>query len=1175
MRRCMACFECAANGKPIGGRALGKLSFFCCVGVGVLLALVIAGCGDGTDPSQGTVEVISGDALNPQANALARRRRIGGTTLKIRFDGDNRPNRSVPLAAVVDSFSALQGTHLIEFELYNKRGQAIAQGRQQTSVRINFVTTTELLFDPPNCEAMSEITCRTPAVATPPAVLADAEAEQCVTVNEEMSPVNGLLICVPPGVLEADTTVEVTEVYNIPSEMPDHLSQAGVIVEIRFDPEPFLSQPVTLRFPYDEQLVATGEQNLGINEAELKLFQLNNRAGQWTPLPGQPPPNIGDDTISAQSSTLGFFVVGGPRPDEGLPPVANRQIVRTFVNTSVPITLTGSDADGTPLLFRVVSSPDRGDFELTNDLMEDDVLNGVLLVPDGTALIYTPESNFFGRDAFLFEAEEISDAGLSSIVATVTILVNPRQSFMACVVAHREPGDDCIGASPVAVAVADLNSDLIPDLITANSESNDISVLLGQDGTSFSAPQTFPVGLPGANASPAALVVADFNGDGTLDLATANTVSEDVLILLGQSNAGASLNFAPQPGIGVGGAPSDMAVTDFNGDSILDLVTTNFGTSDISILIGQGGGVFNDPVEIDLSMEMEVNPRAVAVADVNGDDIPDLIIAHSDTVSILLGQPGGVFQPDQRMDFPVGQMPVSIAVGDLNDDMIPDLVTANFGSDDVSVLLGQGNVAFAHQQYPVGREPRHVVIADLNADSILDLVTANSTTDNISILLGQGDGSFLVEQGFGTGDSPFSLAVADVDRDGNSDLITADLFSHTVSGLLGNGDGTFPVPQGFGVGALPQAVDAGDLDGDGQLNPVTANAGSDYVSVLFGRSQGTLVTELQAALSAEDATDAFGPRDVVIADLENGDAILDLVTANAGVDENPSTTVSVLLGQSDMDIDAFAATSVPLDLRQGAVAVGDLNGDTIPDLVTASFGTDDEPTNLVYVLLAQGGGDYRPLSTPAIQVATGPRDIELADLDGDGFLDFVTANANSNTVSVFLGQNNGLFVSAEPRDIAVGRRPVAVAVEDLNDDGFLDLVTANTGDHNVSILLGRGDGTFAPAAPPEVAAGISPNDVAVADLESMLDAGCAPGLYIITTNASSNNVAVLRVQGEAGNVTLSAPQLFLAGNRPASVKIADFNADGRPDLIIANRDSDNVSVLLQRESENGECVFTP
>ncbi|PON15573.1 hypothetical protein C2W62_23100 [Candidatus Entotheonella serta] len=418
------------------------------------------------------------------------------------------------------------------------------------------------------------------------------------------------------------------------------------------------------------------------------------------------------------------------------------------------------------------------------------------------------------------------------------------------------------------------------------------------------------------------------------------------------------------------------------------------------------------------------------------------------------------------------------------------------------------------------------------------------------------------------GHNPSSLAVADVNLDGTLDLVTADEFSNTVSALFGEGDGAFPAAQGYGVGSRPQAVAADDLDSDGRLDLVTANASSDDVSVLLRQFKGSFVTVLNIELSDS----AFGPRDVVIADLENGDAVLDLVTANAGVEANPSTTVSTLFGvrPAGFRVENFDAYS----MRQGAVAVGDLNGDTLPDLVTASLGTEHEPANRVYVLLSQGLERYELLHAPAIQVDTGPQDVELGDFSGDGVLDLVTANANADTVSVILGRSNGNFNVGSRRNIAVGRRPVAVAIEDLNNDGRLDLVTANADDHNVSVLFGQGNGNFVPADPPEFAAGVGPSDVAVDDLAGVLGGG-APGLYVVTANANSNNVAVLKIREGVGSITLSAPQFFSVGTRPISVQVADFNADGRPDLITANEDSDNVSVLLQRDSADGECLFTP
>ncbi len=586
------------------------------------------------------------------------------------------------------------------------------------------------------------------------------------------------------------------------------------------------------------------------------------------------------------------------------------------------MTLTGSDADGHPLVFRIVSPPDRGDFDLTtNVVVEDDEGDGVLIVPEGATLAYTPELNFFGRDTFLFEAEEISGAGLRSILAMVTILVNPRQSFMACVIDELGPGDKCLdtspeddvmGASPLDVIVADLNGDLRLDLITANSESGDLSVLLGRGGASFSAPQKFPV-----SGSPNAVVVADLNGDGIPDLATANRFSNNVSLLIGQSNDASPLNFVVQPGIAVGDSPSDLAVGDFDLNSIPDLVTANADSSNVSVLIGQrDSGVFT--IESQQATLVSGPPSAVAVADMNNDGRPDIITANglaSNSVTVLLAQGNGelsFLRFDQGIE--MGEEPVSLAVADVNEDGFLDVITANNDSDSVSVLLGQGDGTFGLQrQFPVGREPRHVVVADLDADDNLDLATANAETDNVSVLLGLGDdeGTFLVEQSFGVGDNPSAIAIADVNRDGTLDFVTTEQFSHTVTGLFGHGDGTFPAAQGFGVGARPQAVAADDLDADVRLDLATANASSDDVTVLFRQRNGTFEFERSFAL----VDDAFGPRDVIIADLENGDAILDMVTANAGIDQNPSTTVSILLGARP---DNFTLTTINADsMRQG------------------------------------------------------------------------------------------------------------------------------------------------------------------------------------------------------------------------------------------------------------------
>jgi hypothetical protein len=189
-------------------------------------------------------------------------------------------------------------------------------------------------------------------------------------------------------------------------------------------------------------------------------------------------------------------------------------------------------------------------------------------------------------------------------------------------------------------------------------------------------------------------------------------------------------------------------------------------------------------------------PAIVTVADLNHDGIPDLVTANADSgdVSVLLGRGDGTFAAERRFAVGVGASPTSVAVADLNGDGIPDLVTANADSNDVSVLLGRGGGTFAPQQrFAVGRTPQSVIVADLNGDGLPDLVNSNVFSDDVSVLLGRGGGTFAAERRFavGVGASPTSVAVADLNGDRILDLAITDYFFSAVTVLQGRGDGTF------------------------------------------------------------------------------------------------------------------------------------------------------------------------------------------------------------------------------------------------------------------------------------------------------------------------------------------------------------------------------------------------
>jgi hypothetical protein len=293
------------------------------------------------------------------------------------------------------------------------------------------------------------------------------------------------------------------------------------------------------------------------------------------------------------------------------------------------------------------------------------------------------------------------------------------------------------------------------------------------------------------------------------------------------------------------------------------------------------------------------------------------------------------------------------------------LAVANGGSDNISILLGNGDGTFqAAVDYGAGSNPSSVAVGDFNGDGKLDIVVANDGSNNVSIFLGNGDGTFQSAVNYGVGSAPLSVAVGDFNRDGNLDLAVANELSNNVSILLGNGDATFQAAVNYGAGSTLFSVAVGDFNGDGKLDLTVADAVSDYVSVLLGNGDGTFKTAVQYVAGLE-------PDSVAVADF-NGDGKLDLAVANY-----ESNNVSILLGKGD---GTFEATVDYGAGTGGPVAVGDFNGDGKLDLAVANVTSDN-----VSVLLGKGDGTFQA----AVNYDTGsfPYSLAVGDFNGDGRLD--------------------------------------------------------------------------------------------------------------------------------------------------------------------------------------------
>ncbi|WP_242728670.1 DUF4347 domain-containing protein [Microcoleus vaginatus] len=330
-----------------------------------------------------------------------------------------------------------------------------------------------------------------------------------------------------------------------------------------------------------------------------------------------------------------------------------------------------------------------------------------------------------------------------------------------------------------------------------------------------------------------------------------------------------------------------VATGDFNKDGNLDLAFATTGEArNVSIALGDGTGKFGAATNLNTSPPSDLSTYSVAVGDFNKDGNSDLVTANNATnnVSLLLGNGDGTF--GTATYFGVGSRPYTVAVGDFNGDGNSDLATANQTSNNVSILRGNGNGTFgAATNLSVGSNPYFVVVGDFNKDGKSDLATANFGSNSVSILLQNADGTFGAATNFSVGNSPNYIALGDFNGDNNPDLATSNQISSNVSILLGNGTGSFSAANNFSVGTQPLAIASGDFNADGKVDLATADNGAGDVSVLFGSGNGSFGTATTFLVAAS-------PQGIVVGDF-NKDGLSDLATANFA-----SQNTSILLNTS-------------------------------------------------------------------------------------------------------------------------------------------------------------------------------------------------------------------------------------------------------------------------------------
>ena len=741
--------------------------------------------------------------------------------------------------------------------------------------------------------------------------------------------------------------------------------------------------------------------------------------------------------------------------------------------------------------------------------------------------------------------------------------------------------------SPIqGAAVGDFNGDGKLDVVSINSGGAEfeLDVAMGNGDGTFQYPivqNVFSISQP----TPYAMAVGDFNGDGRLDVAIwgisgAGNTSE-VVIFLGNGNGTFTLGgtYAAPNSTDYNPGFNSLYVADFNGDGKLDLAALT-PYNGVFIFMGNGDGTFQPAVgysTVDPNHSNEYTATGMAVGDLNGDGKIDIAVTEGAGMAVLLNNGNGTLGTATYYDSGIApfQSQMGIAIGDVNGDKKNDIVITDYYGN-VVLYLNQGSGKFAVKGVIVKLGvsfPWLVSIADINGDKKMDVVLTDCWGE-IWTFYGKGNGTFTAGPIYPVqywDIAPSNVILADFNGDGALDIFKAGDHYWKGQVTLGRGDGTFQTNQayGWGVTGFGNNLVTADFNGDGFPDVAFSWAKSNGLpafGVMLGSSHGALAKPTYVTYLSSTCSGSY-PEWIATGDV-TGDGKADIVATiqNYSGTGCPMNKVAVFTGLGTGKFKKPVFYSTGASVQSNDVFLADVNGDGKPDIVISNA------DGTISVLLNKGKGIFGTASLITSVAAFIPHlnALAIADFNGDGKLDIAAASyypgSYSSNVYILLGNGDGTFQA--PITVAAASQYVytaTLAAGDFNKDGKTDLLVTLEGSTGCSgyngaaayvVLLGKGDGTFT-AGSPVCTGGDYPVYPVVGDFngDGKLDA------FIPMLEEYGKTSGPVLLQGN-GDGTFNRLGEFYVGATSHAAVVADFNGDGMPDIAVLNDDDFAIGTLI-------------